>query len=70
MQLADEGIYTSNGSACNTGSLEPSYVLKAIDCPDEFIYGAIRVSWNNQTTITEIDKFVEKLRIIYKEYMR
>jgi cysteine desulfurase len=70
MQLADEGIYTSNGSACNTGSLEPSYVLKAIDCPDEFIYGAIRVSWNNQTTITEIDKFVEKLKIIYKEYMR
>lgn len=70
MQLAEEGIYTSNGSACNTGSLEPSYVLKSINCPDEFIYGAIRVSWNNQTTIVDIDKFIEKLKVIYKEYMR
>lgn len=70
MQLAEEGIYTSNGSACNTGSLEPSYVLKSINCPDEFIYGAIRVSWNNQTTIADIDKFIEKLKMIYKEYMR
>lgn len=68
LQLAENNIYTSNGSACNTGSLEPSYVLKAINCPEEFIYGAIRVSWNNQTTIRDIDIFIEKLREIYKEY--
>ena len=70
MQLAEQGIYTSNGSACNTGTLEPSYVLKAINCPDEFIYGAIRVSWHNQILLKDINTFIDTLETIYKEYMR
>ena len=68
MQLADAQIYTSNGSACNTGSLEPSYVLKAIDCPDEFIYGAIRISWDSDISMDQIDYFLDKLEEIYKSY--
>ena len=68
MQLAEEEIYISNGSACNTGSLEPSYVLKAIDCPEDFIYGTIRVSWDYRITLKQIDYFIDKLEEIYKNY--
>ena len=68
MQLSEENIYVSNGSACNTGSLEPSYVLKAIDCPEEFIYGTIRVSWGWNIKLKDINYFLDKLKEIYKNY--
>lgn len=45
ISLAQKNIYVSNGSACNTGDLEPSYVLKAINCPEEYIYSEVRASW-------------------------
>ena len=68
MQLAEHQIYTSNGSACNTGSLEPSYVLKSIDCPEDYIYGTIRISWDFRTTYEQIYFFIDKLTEIYKNY--
>lgn len=54
MLLLDmNGIYVSSGSACNSGSLEPSHVLKAIGTPEEYIYNSIRLSWD--TDLTEED---------------
>lgn len=61
-QLDNDGIYVSAGSACNSKSVEPSYVLKAIGCPDDYIYGAIRMTLSAETTKEEIDQVVEKLK--------
>lgn len=70
MLLLDmEGICVSAGSACNSGSLEPSHVLKAIGCPDEYIYNSIRLSWDDtlsnedvEYVINCIQKNVKKVR--------
>ena len=70
MLLLDrDGICVSSGSACNSGSLEPSHVLKAIGCPEEYIYNSIRLSWDEtlsdadiEYTIECIKKNVEKVR--------
>lgn len=48
--LDQEGICVSAGSACNSGSLEPSHVLKVMRVPNDYIYGTIRVSFDNDTT--------------------
>lgn len=63
MLLLDmDGIYVSAGSACNSGSLEPSHVLKAIDCPEEYIYNSIRLSWDDTLTDEEVDYVVESIK--------
>ena len=48
--LAEKGILCSTGSACNSGNPKPSYVLEAINMPEQFINGAIRITWNTQNT--------------------
>lgn len=48
--LAEKGILCSTGSACNSGNPKPSYVLEAINVPEQFINGAIRITWNPQNT--------------------
>lgn len=55
LQLDHKGICVSSGSACNSGSLEPSHVLQAMGVPDDYIYGTIRVSLSRYTTQEEID---------------
>ena len=50
-----DGICVSAGSACNSGSLEPSHVLKAINCPEEYIHQSIRLSWDDTLTDEEIE---------------
>ena len=70
MLLLDKrGICVSSGSACNSGSLEPSHVLKDIGVPDDYIYGTIRFSFSKFNTLDEIietekvlKEIVEKLR--------
>lgn len=70
MLLLDmDGICVSAGSACNSGSLEPSHVLRAINCPEEYIYNSIRLSWDDTLTDEDVDytiacihKNVEKVR--------
>lgn len=67
-------ICVSSGSACNSGSIEPSYVLKAINVPDDYINGTIRLTINNDITYKDIQHCadvikdsVQRLRHLAKE---
>jgi cysteine desulfurase len=60
--LLDEiGICASSGSACTTGALEASHVLKAMNVPAERAHGSIRFSLSRYTTIEEIEYLLEEL---------
>lgn len=61
MYLNDFGICASSGSACTSGSLEPSHVLRAMGVPFEFAHGSIRFSLSEMTTQEEIDLVLEVL---------
>lgn len=56
-----DGFMISQGSACHSGSLEPSKVLKEIGVPDDYIHGTIRISFGLGNTYTEVYQFVECL---------
>lgn len=63
MLLLDmDGICVSAGSACNSASLEPSHVLKAIGTPEDYIYDSIRLSWDDTLTDDEVDYVVESIK--------
>jgi cysteine desulfurase len=55
------GIAASSGSACTSGSLEPSHVLLAMGIPAEIAHGSLRFSLGRATTREEIDKVIEVL---------
>lgn len=59
--LDQNGIYASSGSACTSGSLDPSHVLLAIGLPHEIAHGSLRISLSEQTTKEEIDYTVDRL---------
>jgi cysteine desulfurase len=59
VKLDLEGVAASVGSACTTGSTEPSHVLTAIGYPEEEARGALRLSLGRTTTDAEIDQAVE-----------
>jgi cysteine desulfurase len=59
-----QGISASNGSACNTGSAQPSHVLKALGVPDDMALGTVRFSLGKPTTAEDIDYVLEKLPVI------
>lgn len=61
MRLANKKVYISAGSACNANSKELSYVLKEIGLSDEEIKNSIRISLSEDSTIEEIDYFIEAL---------
>lgn len=58
LNLDMEGIAASTGSACTSGSLEPSHVLSAMGLPPEECHGSIRFTLGRQTTTEEIDKVI------------
>lgn len=66
IQLDMKDIYISSGSACNSGSLEPSETLKWLNIPKEYINGTLRVSFDLDNTIDEIDVFCLELNKIIK----
>ena len=55
------GICASSGSACTTGSLEPSHVLRAMGIPYTSAHGTIRFSFSRYNTVQEVDFILEKL---------
>ena len=59
LMLDMEGICVSSGSACTTGSLEPSHVLVALGIPVEEAHGSLRVTLGRGTTADDIDHFIE-----------
>lgn len=67
LHLSDIGICASSGSACTSGSLDPSHVLKAMGIPFTSLHGSIRFSLSRFTTENEIDYVIEHLpKIIEK----
>ena len=61
LHLSDLGICASSGSACTSGSLEPSHVLRAIGVPFTALHGSIRFSLSRFTTENEIDYVIENM---------
>ena len=58
------GIAGSSGSACTSGSLDPSHVLLAIGLPHEIAHGSLRLSLSEENTMEEVDYVVEALKKI------
>ena len=61
LSLDMEGIAASSGSACTSGTLDPSHVLLAIGLPHEIAHGSLRLSLGDFNTEAEVDIVVEKL---------
>lgn len=59
LRLDEYGICASSGSACSSGSLEPSHVLRAMGIPFTAIHGSIRFSLSRYNTEAEIDRVIE-----------
>ncbi|MCF0131373.1 MAG: cysteine desulfurase NifS [Pseudobutyrivibrio sp.] len=62
LMLDMAGICGSSGSACNSGSLDPSHVLLAIGCPHEIAHGSLRLTISEETTLEDVDYTVDKLK--------
>ena len=60
------GICASSGSACTSGSLDPSHVLLAIGLVHEIAHGSLRLSLDNNNTFEEIDYVVQEVNKIVK----
>lgn len=64
IMLDRKGIYGSSGSACTSGSLDPSHVLLAIGLPHEIAHGSLRLTLSEDNTKEEMDYVVEQLKEI------
>lgn len=65
LMLDQKGIYVSSGSACNSSSLEPSHVLRAIGLPKDDLYSVVRFTFG-ENTIEEVDTVISELAGIVK----
>ena len=73
LRLDMEGICVSTGSACTSGSMEPSHVLAALGLPPRLAQGTVRFSLGSRTTAAEIDavlaklpKVIQQMRALYR----
>ena len=64
IMLDMKGICASSGSACTSGSLDPSHVLLAIGLPHEIAHGSLRLTLSEETTKEDIDYVVESIKDI------
>ena len=62
MLLDDSGVCASSGSACTSGSLDPSHVLLAIGLPHEIAHGSLRLTLSEETTLADADYVVDTLK--------
>ena len=69
LRLDLNGIAASSGSACTSGSLDPSHVLLSIGLPHEIAHGSMRLSFSDENTDEDIDYILEKVPQIV-EYLR
>lgn len=67
LRLDMEGICVSTGSACTSGSMEPSHVLAALGLPPRLAQGTVRFSLGRNTTEEEIDTVIAKLPKVIKQ---
>ena len=67
IMLDMEGICASSGSACTSGSLDPSHVLLAIGLPHEVAHGSLRMTLSEDTTKEDADYVVDKLTNIVEK---
>ena len=65
-KLDEKGICVSGGSACSSGKINPSHVLKAINVPEKYLNSAIRTTFGDNNTFEQIDYFIECLKSIKK----
>ena len=67
IMLDMDGICGSSGSACTSGSLDPSHVLLAIGLPHEIAHGSLRLTLNSDNTMEEMDYVVESIKKIVEK---
>ena len=67
--LDDRGICASSGSACTSGSLDPSHVLLAIGRPHEIAHGSLRLSLGEECTEQDVDYIIRNVTEVV-EYLR
>lgn len=61
LRCDEAGVALSSGSACSTGSLDPSHVISALGIPRDRAFGAIRLSFGPGSTLDEANRFIELL---------
>ncbi|CAN2534295.1 Cysteine+desulfurase+NifS [Methylocapsa aurea] len=61
LHLNRSGVAASSGSACTSGSMEPSHVLKAMEIPEAALHGAVRFSFSRDNVAEDVDRVIEAL---------
>lgn len=64
IMLDQKGVCASSGSACTSGSLDPSHVLLAIGLPHEIAHGSLRLTLSEETTKEDIDCTIEAIKFV------
>ena len=67
--LDEKGIAASSGSACTSGSLDPSHVLLALGRPHEVAHGSLRLSISEETTEEDVNYIIDSVKEVV-EYLR
>ena len=67
--LDDKGVEASSGSACTSGSLDPSHVLLALGRPHEIAHGSLRLTLSHENTVEEVDYMIDAVTQVV-EYLR
>ncbi len=67
LKLNKEGIAASSGSACTSGSLEPSHVMRAMGIPYTAAHGTVRFSLSRYNTMEEIERVIQSVPRIVAE---
>lgn len=70
LMLDDMGVYASSGSACTSGSLDPSHVLLAIGRVHDIAHGSLRLTLSEENTIEEVDYVIEAVSSVVESLRR